>query len=139
MFPFSAMRRVECGTWVSVQQYRRPDLGNRAVCAGCFGNGSEHARSKRQGRSVLTLREDQVVSLLAEGISNREIAEQFSITENTVEKSLLRIYDKLGVSNRVELVLSALTHRDKYCSTTAAAKLVFGRLLIVTSGMICAK
>lgn len=53
---------------------------------------------------MLTSREDQVVSLIPEGISNREIAEQLSSKENTVKKSLLRIYDKLGVSNRVELV-----------------------------------
>jgi DNA-binding NarL/FixJ family response regulator len=69
-----------------------------------------------KGEGVLTAREEQVVSLVAEGISNREVAEQMSIKENTVKKSLLRIYDKLGVSNRVELVLYALTHRDKYRS-----------------------
>jgi DNA-binding NarL/FixJ family response regulator len=69
-----------------------------------------------KGEGVLTSRENQVVNLVAEGISNREIAEQLSIKENTVKKSLLRIYDKLGISNRVELVLYALTHRDTYCS-----------------------
>jgi len=73
-----------------------------------------------KGEGVLTSREDEVVSLVAEGISNREIAEQLSIKENTVKKSLLRIYDKLGVSNRVELVLYALTHRDKYRSHAPA-------------------
>jgi hypothetical protein len=52
-----------------------------------------------------------VVNLVAEGIGNRDIARQLGIKENTVKKSLLRIYDKLGVSNRVELVLYALTHR----------------------------
>lgn len=67
-----------------------------------------------KGEGVLTAREDQVVSLVAEGISNRAIAQQLSVKENTVKKSLLRIYDKLGVSNRVELVLYALTHRDQY-------------------------
>jgi DNA-binding NarL/FixJ family response regulator len=63
------------------------------------------------GAGLLTAREDQVVNLVAEGIGNRETAEQLGIKENTVKKSLLRIYDKLGVSNRVELVLYALTHR----------------------------
>ena len=75
-----------------------------------------------KGQGVLTPREDQLVSLVAEGIGNREIAEQLSIKENTVKKSLLHIYDKLGVSNRVELVLYALTHRDKYRSQSLAAK-----------------
>jgi DNA-binding NarL/FixJ family response regulator len=63
------------------------------------------------GVGLLTAREEQVVNLVAEGIGNREIARQLGIKENTVKKSLLRIYDKLGVSNRVELVLYALTHR----------------------------
>jgi DNA-binding NarL/FixJ family response regulator len=65
-----------------------------------------------KGEGLLTARENQVVNLVAEGGGNREIALQLGITENTVKKSLLRIYDKLGVSNRVELVLYALTHRD---------------------------
>ena len=65
-----------------------------------------------KGEGLLTPREDQVVSLVAEAIGNREIAEQLGVKENTVKKSLLRIYDKVGVSNRVELVLYALTHRS---------------------------
>jgi DNA-binding CsgD family transcriptional regulator len=64
-----------------------------------------------KGEALLTPREEQVVSLAAEGIGNREVAQRLSIKENTVKKALLRIYDKLGVSNRVELVLYALTHR----------------------------
>jgi DNA-binding CsgD family transcriptional regulator len=64
-----------------------------------------------KGEGLLTPREEQVVGLVAEGIGNREVAQQLGIKENTVKKSLLRIYDKLGVSNRVELVLYALTHR----------------------------
>ena len=64
-----------------------------------------------KGEGLLTPREEQVVSLVAEGIGNREVAQQLGIAENTVKKSLLRIYDKLGVSNRVELVLYALAHR----------------------------
>jgi DNA-binding NarL/FixJ family response regulator len=65
------------------------------------------------GRSLLTRREEQTVSCVAEGMSNRQIADQLSIKESTVKKSLLRIYDKLGISNRVELVLYALTQRAR--------------------------
>jgi two-component system, NarL family, response regulator DegU len=50
--------------------------------------------------------------LVAEGIGNREIAQQLGVKENTVKKSLVRIYDKVGVSNRVELVLYTLTNRS---------------------------
>ena len=64
-----------------------------------------------KGESLLTARETEVVNLVAEGLGNRVIAQLLRIKENTVKKSLLRIYDKLGVSNRVELVLYALTHR----------------------------
>jgi DNA-binding NarL/FixJ family response regulator len=64
-----------------------------------------------KGEGLLSPREEQVVNLVAEGIGNREVAQQLGIKENTVKKSLLRVYDKLGVSNRVELVLYALTHR----------------------------
>jgi DNA-binding NarL/FixJ family response regulator len=64
-----------------------------------------------KGEGLLTPREEQVVNLVAQGSGNRDIAKQLGVKENTVKKSLLRIYDKLGVSNRVELVLYALSHR----------------------------
>lgn len=64
-----------------------------------------------RGAPLLTSREEQVVALVAEGMSNREIARRLKVTENTVKKSMLRIFDKLGISNRVELVLYALTAR----------------------------
>ena len=73
--------------------------------------GSANAVRNLRGEGLLTPREDQVVNLVAEGTGNREVALQLGVKENTVKKSLLRIYDKLGVSNRVELVLYALTHR----------------------------
>ena len=64
-----------------------------------------------KGQVVLTPREEQTVNLVTEGLNNREIARQLNLKENTLKKSLLRIYDKVGVSNRVELVLYALSHR----------------------------
>jgi len=72
-----------------------------------------------RGDVLLTQRENQVVTLVAEGLGNREIASQLKITENTVKKSLLRIFDKLGISNRVELVLYALTSREPDSETAA--------------------
>jgi DNA-binding CsgD family transcriptional regulator len=73
-----------------------------------------------RGEGLLTPREDQVVRLVAEGIGNRDVALQLGVKENTVKKSLLRIYDKLGVSNRVELVLYALTHSGADSSTPSS-------------------
>ena len=63
-----------------------------------------------RGPMVLTPREEQTVNLVTEGLTNREIARELNLKENTVKKSLLRVYDKVGVSNRVELVLYALSH-----------------------------
>lgn len=63
-----------------------------------------------RGEMVLTPREEQTVNLVTEGFNNREIARELNLKENTVKKSLLRVYDKVGVSNRVELVLYALSH-----------------------------
>jgi DNA-binding NarL/FixJ family response regulator len=76
-----------------------------------------------KGDGLLTQREEEVVGLVADGATNREIAESLSIAENTVKKTLFRIYDKLGVSRRVELVLYALAHRDTYHSPSAISGL----------------
>jgi len=57
------------------------------------------------GNSLLTPREEQVVALVAEGLANKEIAQELALSEHTVKKYLFRIFDKLGISTRVELVL----------------------------------
>ena len=64
------------------------------------------------GRLLLTPREEQVVALVADGLSNREVADELGLSEHTIKKYLLRIFDKLGVSSRVELVLYAMTHGE---------------------------
>jgi DNA-binding NarL/FixJ family response regulator len=64
------------------------------------------------GRQLLTPREEQVVALVAEGLSNRDTARELSLSEHTVKKYLFRIFDKLGISSRVELVLYAVHHSD---------------------------
>jgi len=65
-----------------------------------------------QGRKLLTPREEQVVALVADGLSNREIARELDLSEHTIKKYLFRIFDKLGISSRVELVLYAVNHGD---------------------------
>ncbi|MGA8271550.1 MAG: response regulator transcription factor [Candidatus Sulfotelmatobacter sp.] len=57
--------------------------------------------------SILSRREQDVVSGVADGLSNREIANRLKLTEHTVKNYLFRIFDKLGVSSRVEVVLYA--------------------------------
>jgi DNA-binding NarL/FixJ family response regulator len=58
----------------------------------------------RLARTPLTKREKEVVSLLVSGASTRQIAEQTKLTVATVHTYLKRIYSKLGVHSRVELV-----------------------------------
>jgi DNA-binding NarL/FixJ family response regulator len=60
----------------------------------------------------MTKRETDVVRLAVEGLSNREIARELGLTEHTVKNYLFRVFDKLGVSNRVELVLSCLRQEE---------------------------
>lgn len=55
--------------------------------------------------SALTRREEDVVRLVAEARTNREISKQLMLSPNTVRNYLFRIFDKTGVSNRMELVL----------------------------------
>jgi len=61
------------------------------------------------GLRLLTKREEDVVRLLAEGMQNRDIACQLGLSEHTVKNYLFHIFDKLGVSSRVELVLYAVS------------------------------
>lgn len=58
----------------------------------------------------LTPREMEVVGCIVEGCSNRDIAKQFTLSEETVKRHLSNIFDKTGVSTRLELALFAIAH-----------------------------
>jgi two-component system, NarL family, nitrate/nitrite response regulator NarL len=58
----------------------------------------------------LTAREMEVVGLITEGCTNKDIAKTFGISEETVKRHLTNIFNKLGVGNRLELALFALNH-----------------------------
>jgi DNA-binding NarL/FixJ family response regulator len=64
------------------------------------------------GDQLLTPREEQVVALVTEGMANREVARELNLSEHTIKKYLFHIFDKLGISSRVELVLYATHHGD---------------------------
>jgi DNA-binding NarL/FixJ family response regulator len=72
--------------------------------------------------SHITKREAAVVRLAVEGLSNREIGRQLSLTEHSVKNYMFRVFDKLGVSNRVELVLSCLHQEEDACNKIAMEK-----------------
>jgi DNA-binding NarL/FixJ family response regulator len=65
---------------------------------------------KRQLASRLTLREVEILRMVDAGLRNKEIANQLSISEGTVKIHLHHIFEKLGVSNRLELLRHAEAH-----------------------------
>ncbi len=65
------------------------------------------------GIARLTPREMEVVKLLTEGMSTRETSVKLQVTEHTIRNYLSVIYDKLGVSSRVDLVLYAVAQEDE--------------------------
>jgi len=105
---------------------RSDSLKSLAKCIYCVSQGQVWANSKElryllealgealpmrmidaKGAVLLSRREQEVVRCVAEGLSNREIAQRLGLTEHTVKNYLFRIFDKLGVSKRVEVVLYA--------------------------------
>jgi two-component system nitrate/nitrite response regulator NarL len=64
------------------------------------------------GMARLTPREAEVVQLLADGLSTRDISQKLALSEHTIRNYLSAIYDKLGVSSRVELALYAVHRED---------------------------
>ncbi len=95
----------------------------RCVSAGEHWLNHEHvADVMREVRSVapppgagaviehlgLTAREMQVITLIVAGYTNRDLARKLKISQNTVKHHLTNVFDKLGVSNRLELVLYAI-------------------------------
>jgi DNA-binding NarL/FixJ family response regulator len=69
-----------------------------------------------KGLSLLTQREEQIVNMVIQGLPNREIAVKLDVSMHTVKNHLFRVYEKLGVSNRVELVLYAQSSRQSKAS-----------------------
>jgi len=64
------------------------------------------------GSRPLSKREEEIARLVAEGLSNRQISQRLSLSEHTVKNYLFRVFEKIGVSTRVELALYALNRRQ---------------------------
>jgi DNA-binding NarL/FixJ family response regulator len=93
----------------------RKVLGGEIVLPPQNGNGkgvmSTSVYSPSRPVDTLTPREKTVISCLTQGLRNRDIADHLTITEQTVKNHLRSIYDKIGVSDRLELVLYAIHQR----------------------------
>ena len=96
---------------------RRKDGDGEEVLAGALvqSSGASEVEIARLG---LTKREVQIIGALVDGQTNKDIAATFGISEYTVKHHLTNIYDKLGVYNRVELVLFAINRGLCSLSTT---------------------
>lgn len=78
-----------------------------------FASPSDHTPIPNNGkpqreRAQLSQREREIIVLIAQGYKNKEIAEKMFITEQTVKNHLHNVFDKLGVSDRLELALYAI-------------------------------
>jgi DNA-binding NarL/FixJ family response regulator len=76
--------------------------------------GPTNGKGARE-RSPLSAREREIVGLVAQGYKNKEMAEKMFISEQTVKNHLHNIFDKLGVSDRLELALYAI-HKGLHLS-----------------------
>ena len=70
-------------------------------------HGTANGKTTRE-RAQLSQREREIIILIAQGYKNKEIAEKMFITEQTVKNHLHNVFDKLGVSDRLELALYAI-------------------------------
>lgn len=90
------------GTWQLPQS-----LGEAAE------RGTRRRKEVQHLNTILTPRELEMIMLVAEGLSNKEIARRTNVTEGTIKLHLHNIYGKLGVANRTALSRIALTLRDR--------------------------
>jgi len=113
--PFAVTSALQLGARGIVLKASPPEMllkSIRSVHEGQFWVGSEPVSSwAKPGQSTsgfgLTSREVEIISAIKKGSSNREIAGQLAISEETVKRHLSNIYGKLGVSSRLELAVLA--------------------------------
>ncbi len=79
--------------------------------AGVLAEVRAQVKEEHNERWNLTKRELEVVGLIAKGLSNREIAKQFNLSEETVKRHLSNTFDKLGISTRLELAIFAIANK----------------------------
>lgn len=94
---YKCMRRVHEGQiWADSEQL---NYLLEALAAG------SPLRSAPASPALLTAREEQIAQLVAQGFSNRDISRRLNLSEHTVKNYLFRIFDKIGISTRVELAM----------------------------------
>jgi DNA-binding CsgD family transcriptional regulator len=94
--------------------------------------------SGSDSRRPLSFREKQVVRLIQQAKLNKEIAYELQLTEGTIKEYLNRIFRKLGVKNRTELAIWAITQRDRCrlrCTQISGQAWAFAFLSLSADGL----
>lgn len=122
-----AIRAARSGAWGLVSKRGDPTVLQQAIeklatgemwfTHGTMANALQalvgHEPSVDSVNEKLTLRENQVLALIVEGCSNKEIARRLFLAESTVKSHVNRLYRKLGVKSRAETILCYLTHSER--------------------------
>jgi len=105
-----SIRKVQAGElWLD--RKTTADVVRRLSKKGLASTANAGARlGLREQGAALSTREREIVVLVAQGFKNKEMAERMFISEQTVKNHLHNIFDKLGVSDRLELALYAIHH-----------------------------
>src|SRR5215467_733837 len=104
MLPKCIQRVFEGHVWANSQQLK--------FLSESVAENAPPVITDSRGTSLLTSRELSLVQLVAEGRTNRDISRELHLSEHTVRNYLFRIFNKLGVSTRLELAVYALNQRD---------------------------
>ena len=100
-----SIRKV-CGGEIWLDSHTTATVMRQFVAPGEFGGGTDSGKTGE--RSALTTREREIVQYVSQGYKNKEMADKMFISEQTVKNHLHNIFDKLGVSDRLELALYAI-------------------------------
>ncbi len=106
----------EAATQLLMKAIRTVMLGEYWIGREAVGDIVEFMRSNPSGEKAsrnygLTKREMDILTTIVAGLSNKEIARKFSLSEDTVKHHLTNIFDKVGVASRLELALFAINNR----------------------------
>jgi DNA-binding NarL/FixJ family response regulator len=102
-----SIRKVHAGE-IWLDSHTTAAVIRQFVAADEVPSAPQSAAPRERERSPLSQREREIVALVAQGFKNKEMAEKMFISEQTVKNHLHNIFDKLGVSDRLELALYAI-------------------------------